>query len=73
MGPRIPQEGGNADYYCSQAVSVTIAYGVRVPFWDFLGALFGGPGNTNLQEIGIATRLGRDYEVTPAGNSGYHD
>jgi Flp pilus assembly protein TadG len=69
MGPPLPRQS-SPGYYCSQAVSVTLGYELHVPFWNFIGTMFGAQGTGTLREIGISTRLGRDYEVVPPGNDG---
>jgi Flp pilus assembly protein TadG len=69
-GPPIPAEGSNANYYCNQAITVTITYTINVPGWDTISAFYGSHGPGQLQEVGIATRLVRDYESTPSDHQG---
>jgi hypothetical protein len=55
-----PPLNGNT-YYCNSAMSVTISYDISIPGWSLMESLYNTSTNKHLVEIGVASRLARDY------------
>ena len=68
-GPPLPNQS-KPNYYCNQAVQVTIKYKLNIPGWETLASLYGADSHSEVKEIGIAARLSRDYENTPKDQKG---
>jgi len=62
-GPPVPGGSQGPEYYCNQAIEVTISYDLNVPAWDAARGLFGGKNGGRLAERALAARLVKEYET----------